>query len=804
MSTHEVVVPAHIQHQHNELSQKINELRFEYYDAIDTPEGSIQLSTSDAEYDQLFEELKNLEKLHPSLITPQSPTQTVGGSRTNTFAPITHDIPMLSLDDVFSIEETHAWYDRCRKSLNEEAPTLVAEVKIDGLAISILYIDGIYTRAATRGDGRVGEDVTANVRTIANIPHRLTGANIPHRMEVRGEIFFPVADFTTYNETRRLAGEKTFVNARNAAAGSLRQKDATETAKRPLAFICHGIGSYESATIAPDSQHDWYTLLASWGLPVSPYNTTANSHAQIDAIITEYGKRRHELFHEIDGMVFKIASRDAQRQLGATSRAPRWACAYKYPPTEVHTKLLDIRTQVGRTGRVTPYAVMEKVLVSGSYVSSATLHNQDEVQRKGVLIGDTVILRKAGDVIPEIVGAVEHLRNGTERAFVMPTHCPSCQTPLAPAKDGDVDLRCPNHAHCPAQLTQRLSFLAGRSAFDIEGLGDEAALALTQPEANRDEVIAALLRGEPVLLPTTEDTDQPPVIQLQLNHDTLFAFDEDQAQRAAEELLPPPTTPVITTEADLFTLDINQLAGVYTWKRVAAPAHIAAQYHVTDVWRNVRVFWTTGKKLKDGSGYRKNQETRPSKDTLTMLAELDKAKEQPLWRVLNALSIRHIGPTSAQALAQNFGSILALRQASTHDIAQVEGVGEIVAEALVDWFSIDWHQDIVTAWANAGVRMEDTPSQETEQNLAGLTIVISGSMPNYDREGAKAAVIARGGKAAGSVSKKTSVLVAGPGAGSKVAKAEAAGVPVIDETLFDTLLTEGLDVALAAHTTLRQ
>lgn len=780
---------------HGELCAVIDQFRAEYYDALEGASGqTLELSASDAEYDLLFEELKALEEEYPSLITPTSPTQTVGGSRTNTFAPVPHDIPMLSLDDVFSVEETHAWYDRCRVGLGQDTPTVVAEVKIDGLAVSILYVDGVFTRAATRGDGRVGEDVTANVRTIASIPHRLKGENIPQRMEVRGEIFFPIADFHAYNAAREEAGEKTFVNARNAAAGSLRQKDAHETATRPLAMICHGIGSYDGAAVEPDSQHEWYELLASWGLPVSPYTRTVSSHEEIDEVIAYYGEHRHELFHEIDGMVFKIDSRSSQRSLGATSRAPRWATAYKYPPLEVHTRLLDIRTQVGRTGRVTPYAVMEKVLVSGSYVSSATLHNQDEVRRKGVLIGDTVILRKAGDVIPEIVGPVRKLRDGSERAFVMPTLCPSCETPLAPAKEGDVDLRCPNQATCPAQITQRLSFLGGRSAFDVEGLGDEAALALTQPEMNRSEVLSALVAGEPVLLPATENADLPPVVRLCVqgaDHASLIA--------EAEALLPPARRPVVHSEAQIFALDIQDLADVYTWKRVGAPAAIAAEYGVEEVWRAVRSFWSTGKLLKDGSAYRKNQETRPTKDALTMLEELEKAKDQPLWRVLNALSIRHVGPTSAQALADHFTSMEALRNAGVDEISEVEGVGEIVAQAVVEWFTVDWHQDIVDAWIKAGVRMEDEVGELAEQTLEGLTIVISGAMPGYDREGAKAAVIARGAKAAGSVSKKTSLLVAGPGAGSKLSKADSLGVPVIDETRFDLLLSRGLEAAIAGE-----
>ncbi|WP_175957573.1 NAD-dependent DNA ligase LigA, partial [Schaalia sp. Marseille-Q2122] len=714
---------------------------------------------------------------------------------------VPHEIPMLSLDDVFSVAETHQWYDRCRNGLGVDNPQVCAEVKVDGLAISILYVDGVLTRAATRGDGRVGEDVTANVRTINNVPHRLSGQAIPRRIEVRGEVFFPTADFEAYNAARAENGEKTFVNARNAAAGSLRQKDSTETAKRPLAMVCHGIGIYEAAadapeaSILPDSQHAWYELLAGWGLPTSPYTRLISSHAEIDEVIDYYGAHRHELSHEIDGMVFKIDSRQYQASLGTTSRAPRWAAAYKYPPVEVHTRLLDIRTQVGRTGRVTPYAVMEKVLVAGSHVSSATLHNQDEVKRKGVLIGDMVILRKAGDVIPEILGPVEKLRDGSEREFVMPTHCPSCGAELAPAKDGDVDVRCPNQAHCPAQITQRLTFLGGRSAFDIEGLGEEAALALTQPELNRSEVISALVGGEPVLLAATETDDLPPLVQL--SAEDLASHHHSELAALAEALLPSAQTPVLSSEADIFDLQAEDVRDLYVWKRAAFPQALREHYGVEESWRLVRAFWSTGRRLKDESGFRKNQETRPSKDMLTMLDELNKAKTQPLWRVLNALSIRHVGPTSAQALADYFVSLDAIREASVAELAEVEGVGQIVAQSVHDWFGVDWHQEIVRRWAASGVRMADEEKEALEQTLAGLTIVVSGSMPGYDREGAKAAIIARGAKAAGSVSKKTSLLVAGPGAGSKLAKAEALGVPVVDENAFDTLLEQGLEAVLA-------
>lgn len=785
MTDENTTVPQPIRDHWQALVSEINRMRNEYYNQ-DAP------TASDATYDALFEELKELEADWPQLVNANSPTQTVGGEATNTFAKVQHEIPMLSLDDVFSIEATHQWLDRCRTGLGDDAPDILAEVKVDGLAVSILYVNGRLQRAATRGDGRVGEDVTANVLTISNVPHQLTG-NYPERVEIRGEIYFPIKDFHNFNTARTNAGEKTFVNARNAAAGSLRQKDPKETAKRPLALVCHGIGIFESThTQQPDSQHAWYELLASWGLPVSPYARLIKTHADIDEVITYFGQHRAELTHEIDGMVFKIDSRQYQAALGTTSRAPRWATAYKFPPTEVHTKLLDIRTQVGRTGRVTPYAVMEKVLVAGSHVSSATLHNQDEVKRKGVLIGDTVILRKAGDVIPEILGPVLPLRDGSEREFTMPTHCPSCYTALAPAKEGDVDLRCPNQATCPAQITQRLAFLGGRSAFDIEGLGDESALALTQPDVARADVVASLAAGEPVLL--ISEGANPTLIQIPAT--TLTQTHHGELYATAEALLPAPQTPVLRSEADVFNLTAQQVADVYVWKYGKLPAKTARETGYAEGWRQVRAFWSSGRRLKDGT-WASGQEPRPTKDLTTMLEEIEKAKTQPLWRVLNALSIRHVGPTAAQALAAAFGSLTALQNANVTELAAVEGVGEIIAESVVDWFQIDWHQHIIETWATAGVRMEDERSEELPQTLAGLTIVVSGTMPGYDRESAKAAIIARGAKASSSVSKKTSLVVAGPGAGSKATKAEELGVPLVDETKFQLLLDAGLEAVLA-------
>ncbi|MCS4485253.1 NAD-dependent DNA ligase LigA [Gleimia sp. 6138-11-ORH1] len=783
-SENEAALPPQVKQQWETLVAEINRLRAEYYEQ-DAP------TQSDATYDALFEDLKNLEALFPQLVTADSPTQTVGGTAINTFAPVAHQIPMLSLDDLFTVPAVHQWLERCRTDLGETAPEILAEVKVDGLAISLLYEDGVLVRAATRGDGRVGEDVTANVLTIKNVPKRLQG-DYPQQVEVRGEVYFPTADFEKFNSQRAASGEKLFVNARNAAAGSLRQKDATETAKRPLAMVCHGIGLFSGA-VPPDSQHACYDLLASWGLPVSDYTRLLKKHSEIDEVIEYFAHHRQQLSHEIDGLVFKVDSRQFQAALGTTSRAPRWAAAYKFPPVEVHTKLLDIRTQVGRTGRVTPYAVLEKVLVSGSHVSSATLHNQDEVKRKGVLIGDTVVLRKAGDVIPEILRPVLTLRDGSEKEFQMPSSCPSCGTGLAPAKEGDVDLRCPNQATCPAQLTERISFLGGRSAFDIEGLGDESALALTQPDYKRDEVASSLAAGEPVVLVSEGGASQ----LLMLDENTLTETHHGELYQLAQAKLPPVQTPVLRNEADIFSLTAAGLKDVYVWKFGKLPKKFAALAKDGEGWRQVNAFWSAGRKRKDGS-WAEGGQPRPTKDLLTMLEEIEKAKIQPLWRILNALSIRHVGPTAAQALASHFRSMDALQAASVEELAAIEGVGTTIAESIVDWFKVDWHLQVVAAWRNAGVRMEDEATEELPQTLAGLTIVVSGTMPGYDRESAKAAIIARGAKAASSVSKKTTLVVAGPGAGSKATKAESLGVPVVAEESFDALLAGGLEAVLPA------
>lgn len=756
---------------YHQLIQEVDDARAAYYNR-DAP------VLSDAEYDKLYRELENFEAQYPQYRSADSPTAQVGGAASEAFAPVEHLQQMTSLDDVFSLEELAGWETRMANDTGRSDLDMLTEVKIDGLAVNLLYENGVLSRATTRGDGWVGEDVTANVQTISCIPHRLEGL-VPARVEIRGEVYFPTKDFESLNAERVRTGEAPFVNARNAAAGSLRQKDSKKTAERPLAMLAHGIGFVEagdSGFTEPDTLSGWFECLKNWGMPVSPHTKLLRGREAIEKRIGELGAQRHSLEHEIDGVVVKINDRAIQASLGTTSRAPRWAAAYKFPPEEVNTRLLDIRVQVGRTGRVTPYGVMERILVAGSHVSRATLHNASEVARKGVLIGDLVVLRKAGDVIPEIVAPVVAARDGSEYPFVMPQNCPSCGTKLAPQKEGDVDLRCPNQAGCPAQITERIAHLGARSALDIEGLGDEAALALTQPEANRDEVAAALAAGRTVFLENGTALRMEKTAEL--THGELIGD--------AEALLPSVQKPVLSSESDVFSLEAERLRDVMVWKPVTKDGQ------ETGDWMQVRYFWTKAWKQKGNSGVYIPLESTPSKNTKMMLEQIEAAKERPLARILVALSIRHVGPTAASALAMTFPSMDLLMEASVEQLAQVDGVGQVIAQSLREWFDVDWHVEIVRAWQAAGVRMEDEVREDIEQTLEGLTVVVSGAMPGYTREGAKEAIVARGGKASGSVSKKTSLVIAGPGAGSKAAKAEALGVPVVDEKYFERVLKQGL------------
>ena len=675
-----------------ELAEAVREHQFRYY-IKDAP------IVSDAEFDTLFHELVALEERYPELRVADSPTQLVGGAGFATeFTAAEHLERMLSLDDVFDTDELAAWSVRVQAELGPD-PHYLCELKVDGVAIALVYRDGRLERAATRGDGRVGEDVTLNARTIGDIPEKLTGTEefpIPTVLEVRGEVFFMLADFATLNASLVEDGKAPFANPRNSAAGSLRQKNPAITARRPLRMICHGLGYTEY--FSPETLHDAYLAMKAWGLPVSGHTTRVAGLAAVEERIEFWGQRRHQIEHEIDGVVVKVDDFAQQRRLGATSRTPRWAVAFKYPPEEAQTRLVDIKVNVGRTGRVTPFAFMTPVRIAGSTVSMATLHNASEVKRKGVLIGDTVMIRKAGDVIPEVLGPVVDLRDGTEREFVMPTHCPECGTLLAPAKEGDVDIRCPNSRSCPAQLRERVFHLAGRGGLDIEGLGYEAATAL---------------------LGAT----------------------------------------IISDEGDLFTLSADELA--------------QAEFFRT----------------KDGA---------LSANAKRLLENLQQAKDRPLWRILVALSIRHVGPTAARALATAFGSLEAIMAADEEQLADVEGVGSTIAAALREWFDVDWHRAIVDKWRAAGVRMADERDADVTPTLAGLTIVVTGSLTGFSRDEAKEAIIIRGGKAAGSVSKKTSFVVAGDAPGSKYDKAVELGVPILDEDGFRALLAGGPSVEPSA------
>ncbi len=763
------------------LVAAIEEARTRYYD-LDEP------TISDSDYDALYRELQELEARYPELATSDSPTASVGGSASEAFAPVAHSSQMTSLEDVFSLEELESWFSKVGSRWVGEVIPMTAEVKVDGLAVNLRYEDGTLVQAATRGDGFVGEDVTANVRTIKTIPGRLRGSSLPRVANIRGEVYFRLDDFEAVNEARVANMERPFVNPRNAAAGSLRQKDPAQTARRPLSFVAHGIGEVlwgdgTGEGGRPHTQSAWYDTLASWGLPVGAHTRLVHTVAEAEETIREFGEHRGAFEHEIDGVVFKVNDLDKQAEMGATSRTPRWAVAYKYPPEEAFTRLLDIQVQVGRTGRVTPFAVFEKVLVAGSHLQHATLHNAQEVRRKGVRIGDLIVVRKAGDVIPEVVGPVVADRDGSEREFEMPEFCPSCGTRLAPAKEGDVDLRCPNAAGCPAQITERLIHVGSRGALDVQGLGTEAAAALTQPELGRERVVAALATGGSVFL---EDGTELTVEKVERSHGELF---DD-----AEALLPAPQTPTLHSSKDIFSLEAEQLKDIFVWRPVRVQGVSTGDYQQT------RFFWTSAWSRKKVKGQTQLTAVKsvPRKSTLEMLGQLEGAKQQSLWRFLVALSIRHVGPTAAQALAAKYRSLHAIAESEVEDLAETEGVGQVIAQSVHDWFRVDWHREIVDSWQASGAILEDGEVEQLPQTLAGATVVISGAMPGYDREGAKAAVLARGGKAASSVSKRTTLVVAGPGAGSKVAKAESLGVPVVDETRFGDLLAGGVEAALAA------
>ncbi|GAA4691702.1 NAD-dependent DNA ligase LigA [Nocardioides conyzicola] len=677
--------------EHRRVAEEIEDARWRYY-VLDSP------TLDDADFDKRLRRLEALEEEFPELRTPDSPTQKVGGAVSTEFTAVDHLRRMESLDNAFSFEELESWHARLARD-GVEAPALLCELKVDGLAINLLYEGGRLQRALTRGDGSTGEDVTPNVRTIESVPDRLTGSDefpVPDLIEVRGEVFLPVEAFERLNDSLLEAGKAPFANPRNSAAGSLRQKDPRVTASRALDMVCHGIG--ERRGFEPQAQSHAYEALRAWGLPVSEQVKVVPTLKDVEAYIEHAGEHRHTIVpYEIDGVVVKVDDVSLQRRLGSTSRAPRWAIAFKYPPEEVNTKLLDIRVNVGRTGRVTPYGVMEPTLVAGSTVENATLHNAHEVKRKDVRPGDTVILRKAGDVIPEILGPVLALRPKGLRPWRMPTTCPSCRTPLAEQKEGDKDLRCPNHEKCPGQVRERVFFVASRNAFDIEGLGYEAAVALLDAG-------------------------------------------------------------VITNEGDVFDLTPEQLLKAPLFTRAPKKGEEGPQLSAN------------GQRLLDNLGAR---------------------KDVPLWRVLVALSVRHVGPSAARALAQEFGSMAAIRAATEEQLAAAEGVGPTIAEAVIEWFKEPWHAAIVEKWERSGVSMEDERDESIDRTLEGLTVVVTGSLVDFSRDSAKEAILSRGGKAAGSVSKKTDYVVVGDNAGSKADKAEQLGVPILDEDGFKALLADG-------------
>ncbi|WP_285732397.1 NAD-dependent DNA ligase LigA [Nocardiopsis sp. ATB16-24] len=718
-------VPDEVRARHTELCQELDDHSYRYY--LGNP------VVSDAEYDALMAELRGIEESYPVLVTQDSPTQKVGAPISVDFAAVEHLVRMESLGNAFDMEELTTWADRA----NAEVPVTgyLCELKIDGLAVDLVYERGRLVRAATRGDGRVGEDITLNVRTISVVPERLDESvrPAPELLEVRGEVFLPVEDFGRLNERITASGHPPFANPRNAAAGSLRQKDPRVTATRPLSMIMHGVGAYVPAggaqggeDVAFTSQSQAYRLLGEWGLPLSDRYKVVKTMDEVRDYVAHYAANRHEPPYEIDGIVVKVDDFALQRRLGSTSRAPRWAIAYKYPPEEVTTRLLDIKVGVGRTGRVTPYGVMEPVVVAGSEVEFATLHNAREVERKGVLIGDTVVLRKAGDVIPEIVAPVVERRDGSERAFVMPELCPECGTALGQQKEGDVDLRCPNARSCPGQLRERLFFIASRRALDIEALGYVAATALTQPLE--------------------------------------------------------PARPPLRDEGDLFDLTVDKLLPIRTY--VLDPDTSEPKTDPKTGEPKVVSFFA-------------NKKGEPKKTVEKLFEQLEEAKSKPLWRVLVALSIRHVGPRAAEDLSRHFRSLEAIREADEEELAAVDGIGPTIAASIREWFSVDWHNEIVRKWAEAGVRMEDEDDGSRPRHLEGVTVVVTGSLEGHTRDGAKEAIAERGGRATSSVSKKTSFVVVGDSPGSKYDKAVKLGVPVLDEAGFGVLLEEGPEAASA-------
>jgi DNA ligase (NAD+) len=650
-----------------ELREQLNHHLYRYH-VLDDPE------VSDAEYDELMNQLRGLEERFPELVTPDSPTQRVGATPADLFAPVPHRSPMLSLDNAFTREELEAWVTRVERGVGSDV-RYSCELKIDGVAVALTYERGILTKGATRGDGRTGEDITANVRTVRTIPARLLVDDPPAYLEVRGEIYLPVKAFERLNEQLLDAEQRPFANPRNAAAGSLRQKDPKVSASRPLSLWVHSFGFADGVRF--DSHSGFLQWCRDARLPVAPTSEVREGLDAIVAFLERWESDRHSVDWEIDGAVIKVDRVDFQQELGATSHAPRWAIAYKFPPEERTTKLLRIDVHTGRTGIVTPFAVLEPVQVSGVTITTATLHNEDEVARKDVREGDTVIVRRAGDVIPEVVGPVLSVRTRGRRRWRFPTACESCGTPLV-RREGEAYRRCPNKRGCPSQHVEWLFSFASRGAMDIEGLGYKTGFQL-------------LDRG------------------------------------------------LVKDPADIFSLTSEDLAGLEGFAELSIS---------------------------------------------NLLSSIETAKDRPLWRLLVALNVPHVGTHVAQVLARAFGSLDAIAAATEQEIDDVPEIGPEIARSVHEWFADEHNRALVEKLEAAGVRTRDELEKQGERPLAGTTLVLTGGLTELSRDEATAAAQAAGARVASSVSKKTDFVVAGDNAGSKLARAEELGVEVIDEKEF--------------------
>ncbi|WP_439106766.1 NAD-dependent DNA ligase LigA [Congregibacter sp.] len=662
---------ADIQNQARDLREQLERWNHEYY-VLDEP------SVPDQDYDKVLRQLQDLEARYPELEDPSSPTQRVGAAPLSAFESVAHPIPMLSLDNAFSDEELGAFLGRVVDRLDvDSVPELVAEPKLDGIAISLLYREGVLARAATRGDGTHGEDITLNVRTIGSVPLRLRGENLPAEVEIRGEIFMPRAGFEAFNEAARRAGEKPFVNPRNAAAGSLRQLDSQVTARRPLEFCAYSAGQHPEEAW-PESHWDVLQLFARWGIPISRYAERLGNLEECVDYYQRLGQQRDGLSFDIDGIVYKVNRFDAQQQLGFVARAPRWSIARKFPAQEALTKVSGVEFQVGRTGAITPVARLEPVFVGGVTVSNATLHNMDEIARLALHYGDTVVVRRAGDVIPQVVSVIEERRLDSAAPIQAPHACPVCSSPVERV-EGEATLRCTGGLICAAQLKAAVRHFASRRAMDIDGLGEKIVEQLIDNGLVRDV-------------------------------------------------------------ADLFKLEKPELL---TLERMG------------------------------------------DKSASKLLAAIDASRQTTLPRFIFALGIREVGEATALALANHFGSLEAIAAASLESLLEVSDVGPVVAEHLLAFFSTPANQTVLAALLEAGLAWPVIEkSTDAEGPLEGQIWVVSGKLESQSRDEAEAALRALGARTAKSVSGKTSVLLAGPGAGSKLAKAESLGVEIVDEAEF--------------------